>query len=425
MASRESLERQIALFSLSDRDSFIKFLKFLEPKDINNSLYSRVYEMQRNHYMEEHVLHSRDFLLDILKEDYKKRSLPISEIEDLYNSKPALDSKNFILKETLKIVKKNRLLDGLSEITSKLEEDEFEATDIEAKVRKSLAVNYDTDLGMSVWDYEERHKSLTGMLDRAIPSFSDRLNNYISGGRFPGELYVYMAPPGVGKSVFLVQDAYRALRGNYKVCLITLELSKERVGLRFDSLHTKTEAKILFKDPDILKKKWDVLKKVSPNGDILIKEYPTKGATVLDFNIYLDELFIYNNFKPDILFVDYGDIVKPIRARDKDYSEQGEIFESLRKLAKERQIPVVTATQTTRDALEKHYSKIDMSKISDSFTIARIADAIYALAQTEEDREENRIYMKIVKNRNGPQNIALPFRVDYPKMAVFESEDSV
>jgi replicative DNA helicase len=423
MPSRLSLEKQIALFSLNDKNVFLKFLKFLEPEDLENSTYSKIFELQKKHYMSEGVLHDKSFLIEMIKEDYEKKGITTKELDGITEKEPAIESKTYILEEVLKISKKNRLLNGLNVITTKVDDDDFSATDIEAIVRKSLAVNYDTDLGMSIWDYEERFQKLSRQVDFAVPSFSEKLNGFISKGRYPGELYVYMAPPGVGKSVFLVQDAYKALRLNYKVLIVTLELSQERVGLRIDSLHTKMEQKEIFKDFESVKRKYEVLKKVCHKGDILIKEYPTKGASVLDLSIFLDELAIYKEFVPDIIFVDYGDIMKPVRMRDKDYSEQGEIFEGLRKLAKERNIPVVTATQTTRDALEKHHSKIDMSKISDSFIIARIADAIYALCQTEEDRENNKIYMKIIKNRNGPQNIVLPYKIDYPKMAVYDMED--
>jgi replicative DNA helicase len=422
MAKRSSLEKQVALFTLNDKETFVRLLKFLEPSDIDNFVYSKIFELQKEHYIKESVLHDKKFLLDSIKDVLIAQEASYDDLLPLYEGNPALDSKNFILDEVLQVARRNRLLAGLHECTEKLDEPAFKQAEVQQIILKSVAINYDTDLGMSIWDYEQRISSLRRISDFAVPSFSDKLNARISGGRYPGELYVYLAPPGVGKSLFLIQDAYKVLRKDYKAVYVTFELSKERVGLRFDCLSSKMESKEIFADKQKLFDKYTMLKRVC-KGDIIIKEYPTQGASVLDLNIYLDELKIYKGFEPDILFIDYGDIMKPIRERDSRYSEQGEIFVNLRKLAQERNIPVVTATQTTRDALEKHYSKIDMSKISDSFDIARIADAIYGLCQTEEDREENKIFLKILKNRNGPQNVVIPYNVDYPKMTVTESEE--
>ena len=124
----------------------------------------------------------------------------------------------------------------------------------------------------------------------------------------------------------------------------------------------------------------------------------------------------------DMLIVDYGDIVKPEIARSTAYQEQGEVFEGLRRMAIERKIPVLSGTQATRSMLEKKPDDVNLGQVSDSFTIPRIADGLYALCQTEEMRDNGELSLKTLKNRNGPVNFYFRYKVDYEKMHVRDLE---
>ena len=139
-------------------------------------------------------------------------------------------------------------------------------------------------------------------------------------------------------------------------------------------------------------------------------------------SIFLDQLKIYHDYVPEIIYVDYGDIIKPETQRNSEYEDQGEIFMSLRRLAIERKVPILTATQAQRDILNKKIESINVGQISDSFTIARIADGIYALIQTDKDKELNQMHLKIIKNRNGETGKKLSYTVYYDNMQIQDSE---
>jgi replicative DNA helicase len=422
MIGRNTIEKQVALFALNDINTFIQFLKFLEEEDIKNPVYREIYKLQKEHYVSKQTLHDRKFLLDYIEEKIKENEdWDIGCLEKIKTEQPAFDSKNHILTDCLKYAKKSRLYKALSKSAEELDKEDFQVEKSLEFVSEAVSVNYDTDLGMSVFQFRERIAGLNKIMQDAIPSFSPVLNEKSSGGRFPGELYVYMAPPGVGKSLFLVQDGYHAMIKGYKVVHITCELNRLRVGLRYDNLHARMTTKEIFSNLQSIETRYKTLR-TATKGDIIIKEYPPNTATVLDISIFLDQLKIYDNYIPDVLIVDYGDILKPIKSRDKEYSEQGEIFVGLRTLAVERNIPVITATQSTREMLNKIVQKVSMAQVSDSFHIPRIADAMYALAQTERERELGIINLKIVKNRNGPAGHSLPFQIDYAKMRAVDTE---
>ena len=97
MPSRDSLEKQVALFSLNDKNTFVKFLKFLEPEDLQNATFARVFDLQKKHYIGEGVLHDKSFLIDLIQDDYVKRGVDLEELAILREKDPAIESKNFIL----------------------------------------------------------------------------------------------------------------------------------------------------------------------------------------------------------------------------------------------------------------------------------------------------------------------------------------
>jgi len=419
MPSREALERQVVLFSLNDLPIFLKYIKFLEPKHFSNSIYGEIYKAQKEYYMQELVLHDKKYLIDTFKEKHKESTI----INNLDTEQPAVASKKHILGEIFKIAKKRKVLEGLTSSLDLAEEDDFEVGDIEKIIRESLAISYDTNLGMSIFDFEKRIVRLKKLRDEAVKSFSNNLNNITSGGFYPGELYVYMAPPGVGKSMFLLQEANGSLRNNKKVVYISFELSEIRLGLRFDSLIGQMKTKDIFENKQAISDKYTRIRKACPNGEIIIKEFPTKGASPLDINIFLDQLRIYEDFVPDVIIVDYGDIVASATTKQNDYQEQGEVFQLLRRIAIERQVPVLTATQSTRSMLEKKIDDVNLGQVSDSFMIPRIADGLYALCQTPTQREEGVMYLKSLKNRNGPVNFYCKYVVDYEKMYIRDTEN--
>jgi replicative DNA helicase len=154
-----------------------------------------------------------------------------------------------------------------------------------------------------------------------------------------------------------------------------------------------------------------------------LKEFPTSMASVLDIEAHLDNLKTFHNFEPDMLIIDYGDIMKSTRNTKNTYEEQGWIFRELRGLAIKRNVVVLTATQTTRDSLSSDGGTaeiIGMDKAADSMEKNRILDVLFSITQSMKDKDEGVINLWVAKNRNGQSSKFLEFMINYKNFQIKE-----
>jgi len=237
---------------------------------------------------------------------------------------------------------------------------------------------------------------------------------------------VAMAGVGVGKSLFMCHVAASHLVLGKNVLYITMELSEEEVAKRINANLMNVALNDLKDLPkEIYDRKAEKIKN-STAGKLIVKEYPTAGAGVLHFKALLNELALKKSFKPDIIFVDYINIcissrIKP-GATVNSYSFIKSIAEELRGLAVETQIPIITATQTTRSGSTA--SDVDMTDTSESFGLPATADFMFALINSEELEKLGQIMVKQLKNRYGPLDVNRRFVVgiDRAKMRLFDVE---
>jgi len=226
------------------------------------------------------------------------------------------------------------------------------------------------------------------------------LDGWMSGGLSAGELGVVLAPTGGGKSMALVRFAVEALRAGKKVIYYTLELSDSVVGQRFDASFTKIAQDDVWHYPDIIEE--ELFEICGPNfehADFIIKHYSTKGETINTIISHLHHLKMVEGFEPDIVFVDYADLLKPaVHYSDKRH-ELTAIFESLRGMACDFEIPVWTATQTNRDAMEKEV--VTLGTIGESIGKAQIADIVLGIARSTTMKGEGKATISILKSRLG------------------------
>ena len=233
---------------------------------------------------------------------------------------------------------------------------------------------------------------------------------------------------GVGKSMFMCHMAAGCLSQGHNVLYITLEMAEERIAERIDAnllnvsmndLHLMTKT-----DYD---RKFESLK-VKTHGKLIIKEYPTAAANSLHFRSLLNELHLKKNFQPQIIFIDYLNICSSARlkpgANVNSYTYVKSIAEELRGLAVEFNLPVVSATQTTRGGFNN--SDVELTDTSESFGLPATADFMFALISTEELEQLNQIMVKQLKNRFGDPNLFKRFviGVDRAKMRLYDAEDS-
>ena len=238
---------------------------------------------------------------------------------------------------------------------------------------------------------------------------------------------VALAGTGVGKSLFMCHVAAATLLQGKNVLYITCEMSEEKIAERIDSNLLGINIQDIADLPkQIFENKVNKLKKKT-TGKLIIKEYPTAAAHVGHFKALLNELTLKTSFKPDLIFVDYLNICASQRFKGStvnSYTYVKAIAEELRGLAVENNVPIVSATQTTRSGFGS--SDIDLTDTSESFGLPATADFMFALISTEESEQLGQILIKQLKNRyNDPtMNKRFAIGVDRSKMKLYDVEQS-
>ena len=292
----------------------------------------------------------------------------------------------------------------------------------------ALAVSFDNHIGHDyLEDYEQRYESYHKKEDK-IPFDLDYFNKITKGGLPNKTLNVALAGTGVGKSLFMCHFASSVLLQGKNVLYITLEMAEERIAERIDANLLNVNIKDIVDLPrPIFENKVSNLAKKT-QGSLIIKEYPTASAHSGHFKSLLNELALKKSFRPDIIFIDYLNICASSRYRGaigvNSYSYIKAIAEELRGLAVEAEVPIVSATQTTRSGYGS--SDVDITDTSESFGLPATADLMFALISTEDLEGLGQIMVKQLKNRyNDPTlNKRFVVGIDRAKMRLYDCEQS-
>jgi len=265
-------------------------------------------------------------------------------------------------------------------------------------------------------------------VEHRIP-FDLSLFNKITNGGMPNKtLNIVLAGTGVGKSLYMCHVAASALAQGKNVLYITLEMAEERIAERIDSNLLNVNIDQLKDLPKNIFE--DRIKKVNnrTHGKLIIKEYPTASAHVSHFKSLLNELALKRTFRPDIIFIDYLNICASSRFKPggsvNSYTYVKAIAEELRGLAVEYNLPIVSATQTTRSGYSN--TDVELTDTSESFGLPATADFMFALISTEELEKLNQLMVKQLKNRYNDPTLHKRFMigVDRAKMRLYDLEGS-
>lgn len=318
------------------------------------------------------------------------------------------------------IVTSISILDGRDKIHSK--------DGIPTLLQEALGVCFDTSVGHDyIDDALDRYEFYNKIEDR-IPFDLHHFNLITKDGLPRKTLNVALAGTGVGKSLFMCHVAASCLQQNKNVLYITLEMAEERIAERIDANLMDTPIDEL---KDIPKQTFENrVKKIltKTQGKLIIKEYPTASAHVGHFKALLNELSLKRNFKPDIIFIDYLNICSSARFKPSSnvnsYTMVKAIAEELRGLAVEYNLPIVSATQTTRGGYGN--TDVELTDTSESFGLPATADFMFALISTEELEKMGQLMVKQLKNRYNDPSAYKRFLigVDRAKMRLYDLEES-
>lgn len=311
----------------------------------------------------------------------------------------------------LAILEAINIIDGKSEKLTK--------NAIPELLTEALAVTFDNSIGHDyLEDMEKRFDFYTEDRPR-VPFDLDFFNKITGGGLFNKTLTIALAGTGVGKSLFMCHVAAACLLMGYDVLYITMEMSEEMIAQRIDANLLDIPINKIEETPkDVFTSKIGALK-LKTTGKLVIKEYPTGGAHAGHFRALLNDLKLKKQFKPQIVFIDYLNICSSSRLKNmggaiNSYSYIKAIAEELRGLGVEYDVPIVSATQTTRTG----YGSSDpgLEDTSESFGLPATADLMFALISNDELAKDNQIMVKQLKNRYNDPNFNKRFLVGVNKL---------
>ena len=354
----------------------------------------------------------------------------IELLNKVHSDKDEPTETQWLIEQTEKFCQDKAIYNAIMESVSILDSKGEKRTkgEIPQLLSDALGVSFDNNIGHDyTQDYDSRYDSYHKVESR-IRFDLDLFNKITKGGLPIKTLNIALAGTGVGKSLFMCHVAAGNMSQGQNVLYITMEMAEEKIAERID-------ANLLNIDLDELRtiSKEDYTRKFSAlksktQGKLIIKEYPTAGASVLHFRALLNDLALKKNFRPDIIFIDYLNIccsarIKP-GANVNSYSYIQAIAEELRGLAVEFCVPIVSATQTTRSGFSN--SDPGLEDTSESFGLPATADFMFALVSNEELEALNQILVKQLKNRYGDPNLYKRFvlGIDRAKMRLYDVEES-
>ena len=345
-------------------------------------------------------------------------------VENIKTDDTPLD---WLIDETEKWCKDRAIYIAVMDSIEVLDETSKRSTgEIPDLLKDALSVSFDTHIGHDQLEDADERFEFYNTEEEKMPFDLEYFNKITKGGLPNKTLNICLAGTGVGKSLFMCHMASNCLLMGKNVLYITMEMSEERIAERIDSNVMNVPMKEL---PDISKKEYD--KKIQriknkTKGKLIIKEYPTAAAHVGHFRHLLQELNIKKDFRPDIIFIDYLNICASHRIRPgsgaNSYTLVKSIAEELRGLAVEHDVPMVSATQTTRSGYGS--TDIGLEDTSESFGLPATADLMFALITSEELEDLDQLVVKQLKNRYNDPTIFKRFviGIDRSRMKLYDVE---
>ena len=404
----------------------IPYIKAAYFQDITQKVVFQTIETYVNNYK------SNPDNIEVIKLDLQKASLneeqykQAQELVDSLGEAVSDEQFDWLVDETEKWCKDkaiyNAILDGIHIIDGKSKDQTPEA--IPTILTDALSVSFDTHIGHDYMEqYEERY-DFYHETEEKIPFDLDFFNRITKGGLPNKTLNVCLAGTGVGKSLFMCHVAASTLMQGKNVLYITLEMAEKKIAERIDAnLMNLTLDDVHDLPKRMFESRVDKIRKKT-EGKFIIKEYPTASAHCGHFRALYNELRLKKAFQPDIIFIDYINICASQRfkygSNVNSYTYIKGIAEEMRGLAVELNIPIVSATQTTRQGFTS--TDIGLEDTSESFGLPATADLMFALISTEELEGLNQMLVKQLKNRyNDPTlNKRFVIGVDRAKMKLYD-----
>ena len=406
----KNFQEKLCQLMLEDRPFFDQIMEVL---DINffELKYLQIFSQTLINYRDKYNTHpNSEVMMSLLRTELnhhdKATATAVRKFYAGIHKSEGVEEAEYIKDKALDFCRKQVLKGAMIKSASLLKTSSFE--EIEKVIKEALVLGTDNNFGhdfrkdlLKRFELISRDPSSTGW---------PRMDEIVKGGLGKSELGVVVAPTGAGKSMVLVHLASQALMAGKTVVYYTLELKDTVVGTRFDCCITNVPLQEhRMRQKEIVNKIKDI------EGTLIIKEYPTKSASTQTLKNHIEKLR-KRGIEPDMVLVDYADLLRPVRSSSEKRHELEETYEGLRGLAQTYEIPIWTASQTNRGGLNAEV--ITMEAISEAFNKCFVADFIFSLSRTIQDKQENKGRLFVAKNRNGPDGIVFDAFVDWSDVTI-------
>jgi len=424
------IETTILSNLIHNEDYSRKVLPFLNKEFFHDEVEKTLYLTIDSHVEKYNTLPTKEVLGITLNEDSLNEQVFEGCVEYLSNLEKSDTDEEWLLDKTEEFCQEKAVYNAIMESIGIIDGRDKEKTKgaIPEILSKALSVSFDSSIGHDwIEDFQARYEFYHKVEER-IPFDLEYLNAITKGGLPSKTLTCILAGTGVGKSLAMCHFAANNLMDNKKVLYITMEMAEERISERIDANLLDCSLDDLKDLPFKMYEKKVERIRSKTEGKLIVKEYPTASAGAGHFRHLLNELRLKRNFVPDIIYIDYLNICASSRMKYgsnvNTYMMIKSIAEELRGLAVEKNVPIVTATQTTRGGFTN--SDPGLEDTSESFGLPATTDLMFALVSSEELEALNQIMVKQLKNRfNDPtSNKRFVVGVDRGKMRLYDVEQS-
>tara|TARA_R110001592_G_scaffold72792_2_gene222420 strand:+ start:11947 stop:13308 length:1362 start_codon:yes stop_codon:yes gene_type:complete len=406
----KNFQEKLCQLMLEDRPFFDQITEVLDVSFFE-SKYLQVFAQTLINYRDKYSAHPNlELMLTLLTTELNHHDTATKAAVRNFGARiktsDGIEEAAFVKDKAIDFCRKQVLKGAMLQSAKLLKSSSFE--EIEKLIKEALVLGTDNDFGHNFRkDLLKRFELITR---DPISTGWPRMDEIVKGGLGKSELGVVVAPTGAGKSMVLVHLATQALLQGKTVVYYTLELKDTVVGQRFDCCITDVPLQ------EHRERQKEIVSKVKDlEGTLIIKEYPTKSASVSTLKNHIEKLR-KRGIEPNMILVDYADLLRPPRATGEKRHELEETYEGLRGLAQTYEIPCWTASQTNRGGLNAEV--ITMESISEAFNKCFVADFIFSLSRTVQDKQANKGRIFIAKNRNGPDGLVFDARVDWSDVSI-------
>jgi len=417
----ENIQRGILYLAKSDKDFLVETSPLIKADYFEFPQHQKFWSVITDHYETYKSLPSDDAILQEVKKlksdsellsDYREELTALNEV----NLK-SIDNREYYLDSVEEFAKDNAIKGAILDSLDLLKTRKY--SEIQEKVRDAITVGRQVDLGTDYFsDIDSRWARAED--EDLVPAHAtpfDTLNASLEGGLCSKELAMVVAPPGVGKSLFLANQAVDSVLDGKNVLYVSLEMSEDRVSQRMDSIFTRIRQSDLKTSVDKIKERMDKLASLTEMGCLKIKEFPTKRATVNNLRAYINQMYSYHDIKFDMVIIDYLELLATDGTMP-EYQAQERIAQELRGLAIENECLVWTATQTNREG--RKVNIITDAELADSYGKTRVCDLVFSINQNEQEFDEGKARVYVIKSRNGRARFMFNVGIDYNTLVVQE-----